>query len=197
MRILQEGDRGVAIAPGHGRVPVIYEYRDVELESGTVVHDVLVGVHQASSEVLVFPAQSTPKVKESRALWKEEVLEARVPRELDDILRLLADHFGASEKKFSPALIRFYLHAAVEDRRLARRLVRLADGRLARGPRRSRLRVRWGSALSAKVDAMTDDFPGTSQSDLVRGAIVAAKEDILDRRAVRRAKKLEAVAAAV
>jgi len=36
-----------------------------------------------------------------------------------------------------------------------------------------------------------------SQSDWVRGAILAAKEDVLDGRASRRTEQLEAVAAAV
>lgn len=187
----------MALAPGDGRVPVIYEYRDLKLESGVVVPDVLVGVHEESGDVLTVPAQSTPKIKESRSAPKEAVLEARVPREFQDILGLLAEHFDANEKKLTPALIRFYLRSAVEDPRLGRRLARLSEARLAQGVRRARLRVRCESELAEKVEAVANELPGSNQSDLVRGAVLAAKEDVLDQRAARRAEKLGAVAAAV
>ncbi len=44
---------------------------------------------------------------------------------------------------------------------------------------------------------MVATFANTNQSDLMRGAIIAAKEDVLDHRARRRSQQLEAVAAAV
>jgi hypothetical protein len=44
MKIIEEGTRGVALAPERGKVPVVFEYRDLTLDSGVVVKDVLVGV---------------------------------------------------------------------------------------------------------------------------------------------------------
>lgn len=197
MKIIREGEKGVALAPELGRVPVVYKYRDVSLDSGTLVKNVLVGVHEESGDVLVIPAQSSPRIKEAREAAKEEVLEARVPRELEDILALLADHYRVTPKKFSPAVIRFYLHSAAESPPLARRLDRLSRARLASGRRVGRIRVRCEASLTAQVAELASAFTQANQSDFVRGAIVAAKEDVLDNRAKRRSQQLEAVAAAV
>lgn len=197
MRILQEGEHGTALAPELGRVPVVYRYRDLTLDSGTEVRSVLVGVHEESGDILVIPAQSTPRIKEAREAAKEEVLEARVPRELEDILALLAEHFSVAPKKFSPAVIRFYLHSAASHPPLARRLDRLSRARLARGKRAARIRVRCEARLSEQVTRMAETFAEASRSDLMRGAIIAAKQDVLDKRETKRCQQLEAVAAAV
>jgi hypothetical protein len=197
MKIIQEGDTGVALAPELGRVPVVYRYRDLTLDSGTTVRNVLVGVHEDSGEILVLPAQSSPRIKEAREKWKEETLEARVPRELEDILALLAEHFCVNAKKFTPALIRFYLHSAASHPPLARRLERLSRVRLARGRQAARIRVRCEAQLFQQVASLAESFAEANQSDFVRGAIIAAKEDVLDKRALRRMQQLEAVAAAV
>ena len=77
MRIIQEGDRGVALAPDRGKVPVVYRYRDLVLDSGVTVKDVLVGVDEATDEVLAVPAQSTPKIKLARQASKEETFSVR------------------------------------------------------------------------------------------------------------------------
>ena len=73
MRILQEGDRGSALSPTRGQVQIVYEYRDIELESGISVRDVLVGVDATTGEILTLPAQSTPKIKRARDGAKERV----------------------------------------------------------------------------------------------------------------------------
>ncbi|WP_425154535.1 hypothetical protein [Candidatus Palauibacter sp.] len=68
MKMLREGDCGYALAPGRGRVKVVYEYRTIQLEkSDATVRDVLVGVDAETGEVLTVPAQSTPKLKAARA----------------------------------------------------------------------------------------------------------------------------------
>lgn len=197
MKIIQEGDEGVALAPGLGRVPVVFRYQDLRLDSGIVVPDVLVGVHEASGAVLVIPAQSAARIKEEREATKEEILEARVPRELQDVLALVAEHFGVSARRFAPALIRFYLRAAVEKRPLAKRLARLSSAPLARGRLAGRIKVRCGLSLAEGLELVGGSVPAASPSELVRGAIVAAKEDVLDGRGGRRYERLEAVAAAV
>jgi hypothetical protein len=52
MRIGQEGDRGIALEPGRGKVPVAYKDQELVLDSGVTVKDVLVGVAQGTDEVL-------------------------------------------------------------------------------------------------------------------------------------------------
>lgn len=187
----------MALAPRLGRVPVTYRYQDLRLDSGLVVPNVLVGVHEDSDQVLVIPAQSAARIKEGREAAKEEVLEARLPRELEDVLALLAERYHVNTRRFSPALIRFYLHSATEQPPLARRLSRLARMPLAQGRQAARIKVRCELRLMVGLERLAGSLTSVSVSDLVRGAIVAAKEDVLDGRAHRRTAQLEAVAAAV
>ena len=197
MKILRSGDRGEALAPGLGRVPIVFRYQPLVLDSGVVVPNVLVGIHEPTGRVLVVPAQSTPRIKEARDRRKEVVIEVRVPRELEDILAVLADHFTVSPKKFSPALVRYYLRAASEDPELASRLRTLSATPLARSHRAGRLKIRCDHRLVAALDALELHPDAEGRSQLVRGAIIAAKQDILDRPAAGRAEMLRAVAAAI
>ena len=196
MKILKEGDRGFALAPGRGKVPVVYAYRDFELDSGTVVPEVLVGIDEETDEVLVLPAQSTPKVKAARDRVKEETLSVRIPSELDDILRLLSEHYHVNPSKFSPAVIRFYLSEAVVNASLARRLRRLSQDSWMSRNLRSRLTVRSDPEFLDRVAEVAEQQT-VSRSDLVRGAVLAAKEDVLDGRARKRKELLRSVAAAI
>ncbi len=198
MKILKAGDRGEGLARGRGRVPIVYEYRTVHLKTSDVeAPNVLVGVCETTGEVLVIPAQSVPKLKEARQTVKDETFPVRLPAQLSDVLWLLADHFEVGTKKFLPALIRFYLSEAVRDRRLARRLGRLAKRDLALEGPKVRITLRTGADLLDRVDRLASELEGVSRSDLVRGAILAAKEDVLDGRAARRAETLGAIARAV
>jgi hypothetical protein len=198
MKILKAGDRGEALARERGRVPIVYAYRTVHLEASDVdVPNVLVGVCEETGEVLVIPAQSAPRLKEARETVKDETFPVRLPAQLSDVLCLLADHFDVGTKKFLPALIRFYLGEAVRDRRLARRLGRLAGHDLALEGPKLRITLRTDADLLDRVDRLASELDGVSRSDLVRGAILAAKEDVLDGRAARRTESLKAVARAV
>ena len=163
----------------------------------TSQESVLVGVCEESGAVLVVPAQSAPRLKEAREIVKEETFPVRLPAQLIDVLCLLADHFDVGTKKFLPALIRFYLAEAVQDRRLAKRLARLAGRRVALEGRKSRITLRTDAHLLERVDRVASELDGVSRSDLVRGAVLAAKEDVLAGRAARRAETLRAVARAV
>ena len=198
MKILKAGDRGEGLAPRRGRVPIVYEYRTVHLEASDIdVPNVLVGVCEETDEVLVIPAQSAPRLKEARATVKDEVFPVRLPAQLSDVLWLLADHFEVGNKKFLPALLRFYLGEAVRDRRLARRLARLSKHTLATEGHDLRITLRTPPGLLGAVDRIAADIGGVTRSDLVRGAIIAAKEDVLDGKTTRRARELRAVASAV
>lgn len=198
MKILREGDRGYALAPERGRVEVVYEYRPFHLEEADVtVKDVLVGVDIETGEVLTIPAQSTPKVKAARQAKKERVLSVRMPRELDDVLHLVAEFYDAESGQFTCAVIRYYLAAASGSDRLTRRLGRLSQDSLAQGRLGGSLRLRVGQQLGDWMDRTTANTKGVSKSDLVRGAIVAAKQDVLEGRASRRRRELEAIARAV
>jgi len=196
MKIIEEGSRGVAVAPGRGKVSTVFEYRDVTLDSGVVVHDVLVGVAEDTGEILTMPAQSAPKVKMARQAAKDETFSVRIPSELSDVLWGVSHEFGANPAKFHSAIIRFYLHEAVASRTLARRLKRLSATQLASKASRTKLTLRSDSELLKRVKQV-EEREGVSRSELVRGAVIAAKEDVFDRPMKGRMAQLRAIAGAI
>lgn len=196
MKIIEEGTRGVALAPGRGKVSVVFEYRDLTLDSGVVVKDVLVGVADGTGEILTIPSQSSPRIKLARQSAKEETFSVRIPFELNDVLWGVAHQLGANPTKFNSALIRFYLHEATDSQPMARRLKRLSASALAAKSARSKLTLRSGSELLARVKQV-EEREGVSRSELVRGAVIAMKEDVFDRPRKRRLAQLRAIAEAV
>lgn len=196
MQILKEGDTGQALAKGRGRVAIEYRYRTLELDSGIRAEDVLVGMDPETGEVLSIPAQSTPKIREARAVTKEQTLPVRIPGELDDIVWLVSAEMEANPSKFGPAAVRYYLDEAVRNDGLARRLGALSQGRLARSRTRKKMTLRTDRDLVANITVVGRKV-GVSRSDLVRGAVVALGEDVLDGKAPRRREKLRAVARAL
>ena len=196
MKILSEGDKGLALAPGRGKVRVVYRYQDLMLDSGTVVKDVLVGVSEDTGEVLSIPAQSTPRIKLARNSPKEETFSVRIPHELDDLIWLVAAELGANPAKSGAALIRFYLHEAIASASFARRLKRLASDDLAMRASRAKLTLRSDLGLLEELSKVEKNL-NVSRSDLVRGAVIAAKEDVLEKRPRRRLEQLRAIAEAV
>ena len=198
MKILREGDRGYALAPERGRVEIVYKYRTIELEKSKVtVENVLVGVDAETEEVRTVPAQSTPKLKAAREAKKEEVMSVRMPRELDDVLHLVADRYRVAPKQFAAAVIRYYLALACADTEMARRLNTLSKSRLATGKCQKDLRLRIQPEVLVGLRDVAVATEGATRSAMVRGAIVAAKEDVLDDRARTRQGHLEAIARAV
>jgi predicted DNA-binding protein len=196
MKIIREGQTGVALVRERGRVPVVYEYRTLTLDSGVMVKDVLVGVDRETGEVLTLPAQSTPKVKLAREARKDETFSVRIPTELGDVLWGVSYEFGANPTKFISALIRFYLNEAAEEPSVAKRFKRLSTTELASAASRSRLTVRSGAELLRRLTEV-EEREGVSRSELVRGAVVAAKEDVFDRPVKSRLAQLRAIAEAV
>ena len=196
MRIIQEGDRGTALAEGRGRIPVVYRYRDLVLDSGLMVKEVLVGVAEDSDEVVVIPAQSTPKIKMTRQAAKLETFSVRIPRELSDVLWGVSYELGANPGKFNSALIRFYLHEAADRPSFARRLKRLSGSDLASKTSRTKLTLRSDGDLLDRVREV-EVRERVSRSELVRGAVMAAKEDVFDKPAKNRIAQLRAIAGAV
>ena len=196
MKIIEAGDKGVALAPKRGKVSVVFEYRDLTLDSGVVVKDVLVGVAEDTGEVLTIAAQSTPRIKLARQAAKDETFSVRIPFELNDVLWGVSHELGANPTKFNAALIRFYLHEATDSRAMARRLKRLSATDLAVKSSNTKLSLRSDSDLLDRVKKV-EEREGVSRSELVRGAVIAMKEDVFDRPQKRRLAQLRAIAEAV
>lgn len=196
MKFIEEGSTGVALAPERGRVPVVYEYRDLTLDSGLVVEEVLVGVDVETREVLLVPAQSTPRIKLARQAAKEETFSVRIPRELNDVLWGVSYELGANPTKLVSALIRFYLHEATDRRSMALRLKKLSASVLAAKASRTKLTLRSDSELLKRVKRV-EERESVTRSALVRGAVIAMKEDVFDRPRKGRLAQLRAIAEAV
>ncbi len=198
MRILREGQRRRAICPNcEGIVEIRYEYRTIHLEESDLdVENVLVGVCEECDEVVSIPAQSTPKLKQARAR-KEESLEARVPQHLDDIVYIIADRLDVSAKHLRSALLRYYFNEVRLNKATARRVFRLACSDLARGKQDARISLRIAPELHTATWCAATEAGFRTRADLVRGILLAAKEDVLEGRAKSRRKELERIAAAI
>jgi hypothetical protein len=169
MHLYREGDRSEALCPVcETRVTTTFAVRTVRLsESGIDVPDVL-------------PAQSAPKLKEARERRKAEELEARIPSHLDDVVHLLSDHFAAAVASFRPSLLRFYLREVASDAVLAERVKALAASELAQGRARARVSLRAPEGLLRDVRGRAREVGIASDADLIRGILLAAKEDVLE-----------------
>jgi hypothetical protein len=197
MKILREGDTGVALAPGRGKVPVVYRYQDYDLDSGVRVKNVLLGIDPETGEVLTVPAQSTAKIKAARSA-KDQTVEARISAELQDVIALIAAHFETSPQRVGPAVVRYYIGKASDSPRLERRLKRLSTSTLAQLQKRVAWKVRMRPEYASWLAEVTSADETVTPSDILRGILVAAKEDVLDQAADSpRKSELEAAALAV
>jgi hypothetical protein len=182
MHLYREGDRSEAICPAcEKRVTTRFEVRTVRLaESGIDVRGVLAAVCDECGAVAALPAQSAPKLKEARDRRKDEELEARIPSHLDDVVHLLSDHFAAPVGEFRPSLLRFYLREVASDAGLAERVKSLAASELAQGRARARVSLRAPEGLLRDVRDRASEVGIASDADLIRGILLAAKEDVLE-----------------
>lgn len=196
MRIWKEGDRLEAVCERCGDVcDATYRYRTVRLrETGVDVPNVLVGICDVCDEVVAIPDQSAPRLKEARERQTVKV-PLRMSRELDDVLHLVADRFQAAADLFTGMLVRYYLHEARTDPELLSRAARLAHSPLATQPQQVRASFYVGTELLETMDARMREAGIAGRSELIRGLIIAAKEDLLDDRAPRRKEELKQIAA--
>lgn len=165
-------------------------------ESGIDVPGVLVDACDQCGTVVALPAQSTRRLYEARQARKEEQLEARIPTHLEDVIYLLAHEFFTPVQAFRPAVLRFYLGELLNDPALAGRVRELAASDLADAPARARVSLRVPAELLAAVRETVRAAGIGKDSDLVRGLLLAAKEDVLDGRHPERILRLSGAAQA-
>lgn len=196
MRVLQEGDGGRAICSRcEQRVRIRYEYGTFHLdETGVDVEDVLLGICEGCGGTVTIPAQSTPRLKAARQR-KDELLDARVPRPLEDLLYAVAEEVGSSAPDFRSHLVRYYLLEIARNEATARRVHRLAQSPLAQGKKDARISVRVEAETLARAMEKAREEGLETRADVVRGLILAGAEDVLEGRAGRRRRELERIAA--
>lgn len=198
MRIIREGEREEGLCPVcEAWRPIRYEYRTVHLEESDLdVDDVLVGACEACGEIVSIPPQSTPRLREARRA-KGHTVEARIPRHLDDVVFVIAGQMGSAAAELRGAVLRYYLNEVRSDEGTARRVARLAGSELARGPQEARVSLRVEEKLWREAWAAARQAGIRARADLIRGVLVAAKEDLVDGKASARRRDLERVAAAI
>lgn len=196
--LLHQGDRGEALCPVcKGWRETEYRYRTVHLTpSGATVPDVLAGVCLTCGAVATIPQQSAPKLREAIAPAPTRI-DARIPKELRDLIGMIAAELDADPEAFAGNVLRYYFAELSTDRRLARRIGRLANSRAAAGTPGGRIALRLARPLlDAALTAVTRTHAGVDQSALVRGVLLAAKEDFLERPVPTRQSDLRAIALA-
>jgi hypothetical protein len=191
MRILKSGDPLVAICERCEEVVAgTYQYRPFPLEkSGVVVPNVLVGVCGTCGEIVSLPAQSTPRLKEARERQMEKV-PLRFSRELEDVLGLVSASLAAPMTAVPGMLVRYYLEIARRDPGLRRRIVRALDNPILKQPRDARAAVSVNADSLDAVEQQMAEEGVLNRSDLFRGMLMVAGEDILDNRAPKRRETL-------
>lgn len=195
MRIWMSGDCLEAICEQCGDiVQGTYRYRPFPLQkTGVVVPNVLVGVCDRCDGIISLPAQSAPRLKEARERQMEKV-PLRFPRELEDVLGLISATLNAPMAAVPGMLARYYLELARRDAGLRRRIARAADAPILKQPRDARAAVSVAADVLGEVEQQMADEGLASRSDLFRGMMLVAGEDVLDNRAPRRREVLTEMA---
>ena len=197
LEIWHQGDRSEALCEKcDGWRETEFRYRPFRLaKAGVTVPDVLVGVCVVCDTTATIPQQSAPKLK--AALQKAPGrIDARIPKELRDVIGVLAADFGGETEPFAGGMLRYYMRAMTEDEVLARRIRALAASADARGTPGGRIAFRLDKRLMADALSTFGDHKSDSKSSLVRGIIVAAKQDAYDSPNKGRLNALKAIAAA-
>lgn len=165
-------------------------------ESDIDVPGVLLVVCDRCDKIAAIPAQSSARLYEARVQLKDEQVEVRIPTHLEDVIFMLARKFFAPVQAFRPAVLRFYLAELAADPSLAERVRVLAESDLADAPARERVSLRVPAELLAAARERARAAGIARDSDLVRGLLLAAKEDVLDERHPERLLQLSGAAKA-
>jgi hypothetical protein len=182
MYLVKEGDESEAICP-HCKTLVTTHFRTRTyrlVTSGVDVPGALVAVCDLCDKVAAIPAQTTPRIGEALQRRKEESLEVRIPTHLEDVIHLMARKFEAPIPTFRPSVLRFYLREMASDAQFAERVSALTKSDMARGPARARISLRAPEPLLAEARERARRVGIATDAEMLRGILLAAKEDVLD-----------------
>jgi len=202
MKLWKAGDRSAAICERcQKKVSTRFEYRTFDLEKPKVsVPNVLVAVCKECDEIAAVPHQSTPKINEARA--KETVsIEARVPREINDALGLIAVKLHARPRDLSAPLIRYYFREMGRKGTVALLVKAYSTKPLALGPAKERVSIKVDRPLWTSTWKEAKEAGIKNKGELIRGVILFAAADCQlieaqspDKAAKERVRILEAIA---
>jgi len=157
----------------------VFTYREVELEKPPLsVPDVLVNVCQHCATTVSVPWQSNQRLQaaskfESERLTQAARIEARVPGQLCEALRVVAAHLEAKDETFSPLVLRYYLSEVAHSEWFAHRVCRLATSEWTSGPASERISLRLSTELRDRALKSARRCGVQDQSALMRGVVVS------------------------
>jgi hypothetical protein len=190
MKLYKIGDKSKAVCSTCKAVrPTTFQERDVPMRSGRgLVRDVLVAVCDVCGEVVAIPHQSAPRIAETLRHTRHNV-EARVPRQLFDVVALVGQELGGGPEGGS-LLFRYYLERATSNRQFRTRLPALAVGGDASGRASARFSAKLTEVAYGQLVRL-QKATRLRRTEVVKGMMVQMKHDILDRRSPAVRKDLE------
>jgi hypothetical protein len=198
MKIWKDGERSRALCPNCERkTEVVFQRRSVEQSAPKVAaEDVLVAVCVECNGTALIPNQSMPKLREAIQRPKE-TLNARIPAHLEDVLYLLVDRVAHGWKNGKSPVLKYLLHEFGNDPAYARRVREHLQDDLAQGPSDHEVSVRVPSYILVGVDQMAEMVGIGSRSEVIRGILASAKDDVLEGNDKHFATSMERAIAAV
>jgi hypothetical protein len=181
MKIWKEGDTSRALCPRCERKSeVVFLRRNVaQTEPAVVAEDVLVAVCVACDSIALIPNQSAPKLRE--AIQRPTiVLNARIPGHLKDILYMLVERVAHGWNHGKSPVIKYLLHEFGNSPSYARHVRAALAEDLAQGAADQDVSVRVPVYIVLAVDEMAERVGIGGRSEVIRGILAAAKEDVLE-----------------
>jgi len=181
MKIWKKDEETRVLCPHCERkTDAVFQRRSVPLSSPNVIaENVLVAVCRECDGIAVIPRQSTPKLREAAQMPKE-TLNVRVPGHLEDVLYLLIDRVAQGSDSGKSPVLRYLLHEFGNNPAFARRVKLHLEDDLAQGPADQDVSVRVPSYILLAVDQMAGIVGIRNRSEVVRGILASAKEDVLE-----------------
>lgn len=198
MIIHKEGGVSRALCEQCGMVvPTTFRYAEFDA-IGVRVPEVLQGFCDICGDAVSLPHQSTFRIREYRESRNHQV-EFRVPLHFTDILLAIGSIHKISRKPnlLCRLISELYLTKMIRPEGLAlrRKIIRGIDDELATGKSKDRLSCVFPELTYSALKTVSGD-EHKSTSDIVRGIIVTAKHDFLDKKDQRLGREFEDLAAA-
>ncbi len=159
---------------------MVFQRRNVTLSAPEMTAtDVLVAVCVQCDGIALIPHQSAPKLREAIQNPKE-TLNVRIPGHLEDVLDLLIERVAHGWKHGRSPVLRYLLHEFGNSPMYAHRVRAHLRNDLAQGPANRDVSVRVPTYILVAVDQMAALVGIESRSEVLRGILASAKEDVLE-----------------
>jgi hypothetical protein len=195
MKIYKVGDKQKAVCELCQSVTeATFLLRDVPFSDGSgIVKNVLAGVCDSCTEVVLIPHQSTPAIKKQ---WdaQNKAIETRVPAHMVDMLNLASMELGGSTD-FSNALIKYYLHNLSEQKTSVKGLIKYLESDLAKGVAQKRISLK-GRQVSKEIDNIKFKTSIASTTDVLKAVVLKINDDVFVHPKTQLINSLKGVAAA-